>query len=70
MPTIPGPIPQTTTSNPFAFAQASAEAMVTACTSPSRHGATAIAVSSSRRVFSTRTVSESETGSAPPPSCT
>ena len=41
----------------------------TAWTSPSRHGATAIAVSSSCRVLSRRTVSDSATGRAPPPSC-
>ena len=68
-PTMPGPIPQTTTSKPLAFAHASAEATDSACTSPSKHGATAIAVSSSWRVFSSRTVSDSATGRAPPPSC-
>ena len=67
---MPGPMPQTTTSKPFAFAHASAEAVESAWTSPSKHGATATAVSSSCRVFSRRTVSDSATGNAPPASCT
>ena len=52
--------------SPSARAQASAAAVVTQSTSPSRHGATAIAVPRSPRSLSARTVSESETGSAPP----
>ena len=38
LPTMPGPMPQTTTSKPFAFAHASAEAGDSAWTSPSKHG--------------------------------
>ena len=70
VPTIPGPIPQTTTSAPLRAACASADAAVTHCTSPSRQGDTAIAVSSSWRAFRARTVSERDTGSAPPASWT
>ena len=70
VPTIPGPIPQTIASAPRLTARVSAAATVTHWRSPSRHGLTAIAVSRSRRAFSARTVSESETGSEPPASCT
>ena len=70
VPTIPGPTAHTTASSPRAFAHASAEAPVSASTSPSKHGATATAVSSRPRSFSARTVSESATGNAPPASCT
>ena len=69
VPTMPGPIAQTTASNPLAFAHASADPTLRACTSPSRHGETAIALSSSPLVFSVRTVSENATGRAPPASC-
>ena len=41
-----------------------------ALTSPSRHGAAATATSTSPRAFSARTASDSETGSAPPATCT
>ena len=71
VPTIPGPT--RADDGVVALApppSASAAAAVTHSTSPSRHGATAIASSSSPRSFRARTVSESETGSAPPATCT
>ena len=71
VPTMPGPIAQTTTSKPAAVAQASADATPTHCDvavdarrrrrPPSRPG---------RAPSSARTVSDSETGSAPPASWT
>ena len=56
----------TTASNPCACRPGERRRGRHAWTSPSRHGATAIATSSSARRRSARTVSESDTGSAPP----
>ena len=70
LPTMPGPIPQTTTSTPRSTPCVRAAATDRHWTSASRQGATAIVVSRSRRALSVRTVSESETGSAPPASWT
>src|SRR4029453_13172879 len=70
LPTTPGPIAETTTSNPCARAQASADATPTHSTSPSKHAPAAIATSRNPRDFSSRTASDSETDSAPPGTCT
>ena len=66
VPTIPGPTEQTTRRNPAPSPKRAPPHEVTHCASPSRHGATAIAISSRPRSSSVRTVSDSETGSAPP----
>ena len=46
------------------------DAIETHWTSASKHGATAADASTRPSSFSSRSVSESDTGSAPPPSCT
>ena len=55
---------------PGARAHASAEATPTHATSPSTHAPAATATSTRPRSFSARTASDSETGSAPPGTCT
>ena len=66
MPTTPGPTEQTAASTPLPAAQASADATETQSTSPSKHAPAPIATSSRPRAFSSRTLSDSETGRAPP----
>src|SRR6185503_2517137 len=66
VPTMPGPIEQRTASHPCSAAQTKAAAVETHATLPSMHAPTATVVSTSPRSRSARTVSERETGSAPP----
>ena len=66
VPTIPGPIAQTTASNPPAAAHPKAEAAVTHSASPPKHAPADTVAPTRPRARSARRVSESGSGSAPP----
>src|SRR5262249_33165444 len=70
VPTMPGPIAHTATSNPRPAAQASAEPVVTLSKSPPKQLPAETVAVTKPRVRSTPTVSEGPRGSAPPAACT